>query len=174
MFGLAGLAGIAGISVLLTRPGQSEPAGKEYIYIYNVQADLTGCKIWKYVEPNPYNVTLYNGDIIKINLTITADDPIDIVEHRFYHFCNAAQDISVGRFYAYVNGRPAVPTVGIVNSPVPLYFAAPKCPNWGVIGTAIWDTDDTRMPGYVEYTYLYQGDVPVSIKTIELYVTKGG
>lgn len=171
VLGITGLAGIAGAAMLLMGTGQAEQVIKEYTY--NVTADLSGCKQWQYIEQNPYSFTLYNGDSIKINQTTTGG-PLDVVEHRFYHICNRVQDIAVGKWYAYVNGKPAAPTVGIVNSPVPLYFAAPRCPAWGVIETAVWDTDDTRMSGFVDYRYVYEGDVPISIKTIELYVTRGG
>lgn len=167
-----GLVGVAGAAVVLTQQGQAEPPRKEYVY--NVNASLSGCKQWQYIEQKMYNITLNNHDSIIINLSIASGEQIDVVEHRFYHLCNAVQKLAPGRFYSYVDGRPALPTIGIVSAPVPLHFAAPRCPEYGVIETAIWDTDDTRRVGFTEYRYIYEGDAPVSFRTIELYITKRG
>lgn len=81
------------------------------------------------------------------------------------------RDLSVGKIYSYVDGRPALPTIGIQPSPIPMYVALPRCPTYGTIGTIIWDTDDTRGARPIGYKYIYEGEIPMMVKTLELYMS---
>lgn len=138
-------------------------------YSYDISVNLTGCKHWQYIEPNPYSIILNNGDSIKVRLSISSTAIIDIVEIRFYNICSSIQE-ATGKIYSYVDDQPAVPTIGIQSLQIPIYVAIPKCPYYGTNIVTIWGTDDTRGVGTFEYTYIYEGIAPLTVKTVELYI----
>jgi len=137
-------------------------------YKYNVTIDLTDHKQWQYIEKNP--LVINNNDSINITLNIQSRKPLDIVEIRFYNLCNNISEGKTGLIYSYVDERPAIPTIGVdINNFV--YFATPKCPRYGTTITYLWDTNETRRSGTIDYYYRFEGD-PITIKSIELYIVE--
>jgi len=133
---------------------------------------MTDDRYWQYIESELYKIFLNNGSIIRINLSIDDRSPLDIVEIRFYHPCNQNKDLINGEIYPYVDGTPAIPTIGKVITPKPIYISAPNCPEYGTVITMIWDTDDTKHSGNITYEFLFKGLEPIYIKTIELYIAR--
>lgn len=141
-------------------------------YIYDINPIVTDCKHWGYVLRNDeYEVKLNKGDSIVINqtTTIATDSPIangyiDTLFHNFYHPCNPnnSQSISVGYFTVKIDGT-------IVDRP-PHYIAYPACPKFGTITQFLWNGQDSQRTGLVTYEYIWQGNEPITLKTIEYYI----
>lgn len=162
MIGAIGI-GIVGMS-LINRASPSPT------YIYTVNVSNFTCKNWQYIESRPYQIVLYPGDSISLNITYNLNygQVIDIVDVRFHNISGMIE--GYGKIYATVNGSPALPTIGTVNQNIPIYVAFPSYPNYGTVFTTIWDTDDVKGPGTYNYTYTYEGITPLYIKSLELYV----
>lgn len=150
---------------------------KPYEYKYNISANIVDNRQWQYIENENYKIVLNNGSSLSVNLKIDSKDPLDIVEIRFYHPCNNnkfflwKEDMVIAEMYTYIDGVPAIPTIGKVNNSEPIYIPAPTCPKYGTVVTTIWDTDDTRHSGNITYKYLFKSLTPIYIKTIELYIS---
>lgn len=166
---LIGLGVIGVIAMSLTREESLQPIPIKYAY--NMVTSNLICKDWQYIEAEPYRIILYNGESISINVTynLQPGQIIDIVDIRFHNICSTLE--GYGKIYAYVNGRYALPTIGVVNNKIPIYLGFPPYPDYGTVFTTVWDTDDVKGSGTYNYTYTYEGNTPLYIKSLELYVT---
>ena len=142
-------------------------------YTSAIRVATTACKHWQYIEKELYKIVLNNGESIEINLNILSKEALDVVEIRFYNICNSGgYGTSVAKMYARVDGKPALPTIGVTPTLVPMYVALPKCPSYGTTKVDVWDTSDTRKVGRTKYVYTYSGSSPLKVKTLELYIVK--
>lgn len=166
---IVGAIGIGAILMMKSPVKSMQPQQ----YNYSIIVDNFICKHWSYIESRPYIIVLNSGD--SINLTITYNIPsnevIDLVDIRFHNICSTSE--GHGKMYAYVNGNPALPTIGVVNTKSPIYLGFPSCSEYGTVFTTIWDTNDTKGIGTYNYLYTYEGSTPLYVKSLELYVTKG-
>jgi hypothetical protein len=139
---------------------------------YNMDIDMRDThKFWGYIEEKQYKTVMNNGDSLNINLNTISQKDLDITEIRLYNICNVGSNPKIGKFYITVNGRPALPTIGIQPNSLPVYVAFPPCNDYGTTQTFIFDTDDSRGSGKFNYNLKYYGDT-IKIKTIELYIVK--
>ncbi len=137
-----------------------------YMQIINYSLDMKDSKYWGYLRSNP--TILNNNEVLEINLYNIIESP-DVTEIRLYNICSSVSQI--GKIYVTVNGKPALPTIGHTANPIPVYMATPPCPQYGTTNAFIFDTNDTRGDGHFKYDFLYEGKEPLTIKSLELYVT---
>lgn len=169
---IVGLVGIGVVALVANKYFSSSPVPSNGSkYSYNITVNNLLCKHWQFIESRPYNIVLNNGESITLNITysLPPDKTIDIVDIRFHNICSTTE--GHGMIYAYVNGKPALPTIGISNTKIPIYLGFPSCPNYGTVFTTVWDTDDVKGNGTFQYVYTYEGNTPLYVKSLELYVT---
>ena len=103
------------------------------------------------------NLTLYNGDSVQIITHVTSPSGcFALVKWRNSY--SVGNSTVTGKLTAYVDGSPAIPTIGKVTNPKSTNIVgAPSLLMGTTLKTDSWDTTDTAKSGTTTYLYNYSG-----------------